>query len=411
MKSITLTPSTEKPGSEIKLPLSKSISNRALIISALSRGSIDPGELSNADDTKLMAELLFQSIEGKKNSLFTENSGTVFRFLTAYLSIQKNEWILDGSERMRQRPVAPLVNALNQLGAKISYLGERGFPPLKIIGSTIKGGEVSLSSNISSQFISALMMIGPLMKNGLRIRMEGIPASLPYIQMTEALMLKSGVAVVFDPPFIQIPGSGYGAGTLPHEADWSAAAFWYGLFSLSRQKNMFLNGLHESSLQGDSVVEKYFRLLGIETDFRGGGAWLSKFVRPGESMDADLRDHPDLAPALIVSTAARRKAGNFYGLGNLRHKESDRIHAIITELHKAGVKCKVSEDSLNFDAQEMNISETIDTYGDHRVAMAFAPLAMLGKPVTINDPEVVTKSYPEFWEELSKVLNVKYVQS
>lgn len=407
MKSVTLRPLTEKLVTDINLPLSKSISNRALIISALSRGSVDPGTLSSADDTKLMAELLFQSIEGKNNTLHAANSGTVFRFLTAYLSIQNGEWILDGDERMRQRPVAPLVNALKQLGVKISYLGKRGYPPLKITGSSLKGGDVSIASDISSQYISALMMIGPLMKNGLRIRLDSTPVSLPYIQMTESLMLKSGAKVVLDPPYIHISGSGYGTGILPHEADWSAATFWYELFCLSREKSMFLNGLQETRLQGDSVVLKYFRLLGVETDFRGGGAWLTKFIRPMANINAYLSDHPDLAPALIVATAARRKAGNFYGMGHLRHKESDRIHAIIAELNKTGIQFTVTEDSLTFEAQKMNISEAFDTYADHRMAMAFAPLAILGQPVTINNPEVVSKSYPDFWEELRKVLSVE----
>jgi len=407
MSSIKLTPRNEKFADRINLPFSKSISNRALIISAISRGKVDPGELSESDDTKLLTDLLFHSLEGKIRTLNTANAGTVFRFLTAYLSIQEGEWTLEGDDRMRQRPIAPLVNALRELGADISYLGEKGVPPLSIKGKKLAGGKVNISTTISSQFVSALMMIGPAMKKGLQILLDGDPVSLPYIRMTEKLMLLSGAKVLLGNRNILVNGTGYGHAILPSEVDWSAAAFWYELFALSREKRMFIDRLEEKSLQGDALVERYFRMLGVETEFRGGGAWLTRFYWPGEAVNADLSNHPDLAPALIVTTAARRKEGTFIGLGNLRHKESDRLLALVTELEKAGINCKLTSDSISFEAQEMSVTQPFDTYGDHRLAMAFAPLAMLGKPVTINDPEVVSKSYPGFWDELQKVMSVE----
>jgi 3-phosphoshikimate 1-carboxyvinyltransferase len=408
MSSVTLTPHKEKFSGKIALPLSKSISNRALIISALSRGKVDPGELSDADDTNLLAELLFQSVEGKDRSLNAGNAGTVFRFLTAYLCIQQGEWILDGSERMRERPIAPLVNAMRQLGADISYLRDKGAPPLKIIGKELTGGEVNIPAGISSQFISALMMIGPSMKNGLKMVLEDDLVSFPYIRMTEKLMLAAGAKVAFTDKNIMVNGTGYGHAVLPSETDWSAAGFWYELFALTKEKSLFLDGLDDRSLQGDAAVERYFRMLGVETEFRGGGAWLRRFYWPGDTVNIDLCDQPDLAPVLIVTTAARRKAGSFTGLGSLKHKESDRLVALVTELEKAGIACTLGSDSISFKAQEMNITEPFDTYGDHRLAMAFAPLALLGKPVNIHHPEVVSKSYPNFWSELQKMLDVRF---
>jgi len=379
-----------------------------LIISAISRGKVDPGELSESDDTKLLADLLFRSLEGKIRTLNAANAGTVFRFLTAYLSIQEGEWTLEGDDRMRQRPIAPLVNALRELGADISYLDKTGAPPIHIKGKTLAGGKVNISTDISSQFISALMMIGPAMKNGLHIHLDDDPASLPYIRMTEKLMLLSGAKVLLGNHTIMVNGTGYGHAILPNEADWSAAAFWYEIFALSREKNMFIDSLEEKSLQGDAMAERYFRMLGVETVFRGGGAWLSRFYWSGDVIRADLSYNPDLAPALIVATAARRKAGEFTGLKNLRYKESDRLHALLTELGKAGIACNSTSGSLSFEAQQMNITEPLNTYGDHRLAMAFAPLAFMGTPVTINDPDVVNKSYPGFWDEIQKVLSVEF---
>jgi 3-phosphoshikimate 1-carboxyvinyltransferase len=297
---------------------------------------------------------------------------------------------------------------LNSLGANILYTNKSGFPPLLIKSAFLKGGEVNVDASKSSQFVSALMMIGPAMKNGLQIQLDDDPASLPYIRMTEKLMLSSGAKVLLGNHTIMVNGTGYGHAILPNEADWSAAAFWYEIFALSREKNMFIDSLEEKSLQGDAMAERYFRMLGVETVFRGGGAWLSKFYWSGDVIRADLSYNPDLAPALIVATAARRKAGEFTGLKNLRYKESDRLHALLTELGKAGIACNSTSGSLSFEAQQMNITEPLNTYDDHRLAMAFAPLAFMGTPVTINDPDVVSKSYPGFWDEIQKVLSVEF---
>jgi 3-phosphoshikimate 1-carboxyvinyltransferase len=407
MNSITVTASEHPLQGSVNLPLSKSISNRALIIAALSDGLVDHGPLSEAEDTVLLKKLLAQAADGSEQKLFCGNAGTVLRFLTAYLAIRPGKWVLDGDERMRQRPVGPLVDALQQLGADIKYEKEEGYPPLIIHGKELAGGRVQLNADISSQYTSALMMIAPMMRKGLQIQLRGGTVSLPYIYMTERMMSLAGASIKLDLPDIRVKSKAFTKSSLPAELDWSAAAAWYQVVSLSKKAKIFIPGLRENTLQGDQVMHKYFLLLGVETEFKPKGAFLSKSHWCGQACNFDLTGYPDLAPALIVTAAARGKKGHFMGLVNLRIKESDRMGAIATELEKAGVKCTIYQDELFFDPQILNITQPVETYNDHRIAMAFAPLAMLGRPVTINNPEVVRKSYPHFWEELKKVLRVE----
>ena len=404
MQSIQVIANSNNISGEVNLPLSKSISNRALMMSAISGGLVQHGPLSDADDTVLLRKLLQQISEGKDPYLNTNNAGTVYRFLTAYLAITHGEWILDGDERMRHRPIGPLVDALLKSGADIIYAGQKGYPPLKINGKPLTAKKVFVNSDTSSQFISALMMIAPVLPEGLIIELMEVPASISYIYLTAEMMMMAGVEVEQRFPSIHIPAGAYKKCILPAEADWSSAAFWYELMALSKGGQLFLRGLKKGSFQGDSVLVRYFRSLGVETSYQQEGALITKTRPLNTVINFDLISCPDLAPALIVTAAALGLEGNFIELNSLRIKESDRLEAIKKELGKTGVKCTITKDSLSFLPQKMEITQPVDTYNDHRIAMAFAPLAILGKPITINDPEVVSKSYPGFWSVLRKVL-------
>lgn len=411
MESISIKTPSKKIGSEVHLPLSKSISNRALMISTISKGKVKSGDLSDAEDTVLIQKLLQQIKEGKDKHINAKDAGTAYRFLTAYLAITSGEWILDGDERMHKRPIGPLVDALQSLGAEIKYLGKEAFPPLSIKGKPLSGGHVNILASISSQFISALMMIAPTMPDGLKINLIGSGISMPYIDLTARLLKSAGADVTMELPEISVAAKDYQESMLPSESDWSSASYWYELFSLSRSEELFIHGLKEDSIQGDAVLHKYFGLLGVETSFEKDGARLMKSHIRNPSINLDLTNFPDLAPAIITTTAALGLKGYFVGLSSLRIKESDRLEALATELGKAGIKCEINDDEFSFEAQTMDIKQSFDTYNDHRLAMAFAPLAILGKPITINDPEVVKKSYPGFWDELTKVLRVPPLQN
>ncbi|MCK4570160.1 MAG: 3-phosphoshikimate 1-carboxyvinyltransferase [Bacteroidales bacterium] len=407
MRSIQVTANSKNISGEVSLPLSKSISNRALMISAISGGKVQSGKLSDADDTVLLKNLLRQIAEKKSYTLDAKNAGTVFRFLTAYLSITPGKWILDGDARMRHRPIGPLVDALLKLGAEIIYAGHKGYPPLKINGKPLTGKKVFVNSDTSSQFISALMMIAPVLPEGLIIELMEVPASISYIYLTAEMMMMTGVDVEQRFPSIHIPAGAYKKCILPAEADWSSAAFWYELMALSEGGQLFLRGLKEGSFQGDSVLERYFRSLGVETSYQQEGALITKTRPLNTLINFDLISCPDLAPAMIVTAAALGLEANFIELNSLRFKESDRLKAIKNELGKTGIKCTITEDSLSFLPQKMEVTQPVDTYHDHRIAMAFAPLAILGKSITVNDPGVVSKSYPGFWNELQRVLGVR----
>lgn len=407
MASIKIIAKGDQVSGSINLPLSKSISNRALMISAISGGKVDTGELSEADDTVLLQKLLKQIKEGKDPDLNAQNAGTVYRFLTAYLAITPGKWTLDGNERMRERPIKPLVGALHDLGAEITYLGEDGYPPLQITGKTLNGGGVFMDASHSSQYISALMMIAPLLKEGLTIGILKQAVSVPYIKMTASMMKAAGADIEMSIPYIRISGN-YRASTLPTESDWSAAAFWYELLALSKGGEILLKGLKEISLQGDSVLSSYFYSLGIETEFSEEGALIKKGFFIDNHTNFHLADHPDIVPVCAVTAAAKGKNGMFIGIAGLKYKETDRLQALANELGKAGITCSVSSDEISFQSQKMEIGEPFETYNDHRMAMALAPLAILGQPVTINNPEVVSKSYPGFWEELKKFFSIEF---
>jgi 3-phosphoshikimate 1-carboxyvinyltransferase len=407
METITIHAGKQIIKGSVVLPLSKSISNRILMINALSSGSVKYNEVSDADDTILMADLLDQIKAGTKHQLFAGNAGTVFRFIASYLAITKGEWILDGDARMRQRPVQPLVEALTSLGADIQYTDKQGYAPLLIHGKPLKGGKVEIDISDSSQFASSLIMVAPLFADGLDIHLSGTVSALPYIEMTIRLMQQAGIEILADLPVIRIKKGMFQHQVLHNENDWSSAAFWYELVALSRGGELFLPGLVKGSLQGDSIAAEYFGLMGVETSYHNEGISIRKSREATKNIQLDLNQCPDLAPPLVVSAAALGIRATFSGLKNLALKESNRLIALSTELNKIGIRSSITHNSISFDQQELKITKPIDPHGDHRMAMAFAPLAILGHPVEIIDPAVINKSYPGYWKQLKEILGAE----
>jgi len=416
MKTITVSIDKRSLKGTVHLPASKSISNRAMIIRALSGEDFPVGNLSEADDTRLLAVLLQKISENKQThacELDTANAGTVMRFLTAYLSIMPGRWVLTGSDRMRERPIGVLVDALDSLGAEIEYLSKPGFPPLLIKGKELKGGELQVDAGISSQYISALMMIAPKLSGGLTIRFRNRPVSMPYIEMTARLMEVFGVRSAMGKNSVSVNEGRYFAAPFEVEPDWSSAAFWYEAAALATDPLLELPGLLEKSLQGDSVLPGIFSNFGIETSFTTAGVTLKRNGKKADGFYFDFTDHPDLAPAVITTCAALGIRGRFEGLNSLRIKETDRIAALRAEYEKLGIAVESAEvtdmlQSIEIAPLKKKKSESpanllFETYGDHRMAMTFAPLALKLGPVRIVNPDVVSKSYPGFWEEMRGV--------
>ena len=389
------------------LPASKSISNRALIIQALSKENIKISNLSDCDDTRVMVKALNE----KSKTIDIGAAGTAMRFLTAYLAVNDGEHILTGTERMKHRPIAPLVNALRVLGADIDYLGEEGFPPLSIRGHRLSGGHLEIAGGISSQYISALLLIAPTMEKGLELRLTGDIVSRPYIDLTLSLMQDFGIKAEwtsFDTIVVD-PGN-YKGRDFSVENDWSAASYWYEIMSLvnDRNANLTMNGLTDGSMQGDASVRFLFMPLGVRTTFTSHerkpirGVTLEKEDMATQHMDYDFTEIPDLAQTAVVTCAMLGIPFCFKGLTSLRIKETDRIAALQTELEKLGYVLRTEQDgTLVWDGSRSEpTGEPIDTYEDHRMAMAFAPVALITGNITINNPEVVSKSYPNYWDEL-----------
>ena len=394
----------------IMLPSSKSICNRALIIAALSGRHTQLENLSDCDDTRV----LVRALQSEEEIIDVMAAGTAMRFSTAYFSTVPGTRILTGTARMRQRPIGVLVEALRQLGAKIDYAETEGFPPLRITGITLKGGVVSLPANVSSQYISALLMVGPTLREGLCLHLEGTILSRPYIDMTIALMRQFGAVVEWtdDATICVAPQSYRPLKEFRVESDWSAASYWYELVALSSdpEARVVLPYLFENSLQGDSRIREFFTPLGVHTDFTAEGVVLTK--RKAETTEVfklDLSEQPDLAQTLVVTCAMLHQPFHFIGLQTLKIKETDRIAALCTELQKMGICIEAANDSelfcKEFGATELppNAFISIDTYDDHRMAMAFAPCALRYPLLRINHPEVVSKSYPSFWQHLKSL--------
>ncbi len=387
----------------IQLPSSKSISNRALIINALAKGSITPANLSDCDDTQVMIKALADNQE----IVDIRAAGTAMRFLTAYFSVTSGTRIITGTERMKQRPIGILVDALRELGADIEYVENEGYPPLRITGKELTKNEISLPGNVSSQYISALLMIAPVLKNGLNLFLTGEVISLPYIKLTLQLMKEFGVTAIWNSDnSLQIAPQPYKDIPYLVESDWSAASYWYQMVALADEAEVVLPGLLFDSYQGDHRGSRIFEELGVKTIFTKEGVILTKKTISTERLEDDFSDIPDLAQTFAVTCVLLNIPFRFTGLQTLKIKETDRIVALITELAKLGYKIKDEDDSILFwngERIEPQVDPVIRTYEDHRMAMAFAPAGMFYPRLTINEPLVVTKSYPTFWNDLQNI--------
>lgn len=392
-----------------KLPASKSISNRALIIHALSGGRILPENLSHCDDTEVMVAAL----KDNPYDINIKAAGTAMRFMTAYLAVKEGEeHVITGTERMQHRPIGILVDALRFLGADIEYVGEEGFPPLRIRGKRLEGGLLQVPGNISSQYISALLMIGPVLCHGLTLRLTGEVISRPYIDLTLWMMREFGADVEWsDYETIVVRPQSYEERAYYIENDWSAASYWYEAMALSKDKEatVRLEGLMDGSKQGDSSLRYIFSLLGVKSQFESkeqGVPTVVTLCRSGRCvprLEYDFVNAPDLAQTFVVTCALLNVPFHFRGLSTLKIKETDRIEALKAEMQKLGYVIRdINDSELVWDGTrcEPSLVSGIDTYEDHRMALAFAPAACCVETLRINDPQVVTKSYPNYWDDL-----------
>lgn len=399
---------TPEANATIYLTGSKSESNRALIISALSKSAVAVENLSDAADTVTLDTILknlHQSSE-KTQTVDVGHAGTAMRFLTAYLATVPGSFELTGSKRMQERPIKLLTEALQTLGAKITYERENGYPPLMIKGGfEQKTRQVSIKGDVSSQYISALLIIAPTMKSGLSLQIEGYLTSEPYVRMTLKMLEEAGISHTWNKNVIEIPQQEFKASTLIVEPDWSAASYWYSIVALSPSATINLPHLREHSLQGDSRIVSIMRSLGVATERTDNGIKLHAITQTISSDEIlDLKDCPDLAQTIIVCAAAKGLNLKFTGLETLKIKETNRIKALQTELAKIGVDLIEKDLVYTLDCTALDFPEKVrfQTYDDHRMAMAFAPLSILIKEVVIEDYHVVEKSYPDYWNDLSK---------
>lgn len=387
---------------EIRLPFSKSISNRVLLLNKLSKNRLMPENVAVCDDSDMMRGAL----AAQSGVVNTGAAGTATRFSLAYLSMLPGEYELTGSERMKQRPIRILVDALRKIGADIEYLENEGYLPLKIKGKELQGGEIELSGGVSSQYISALLMIAPYTRQGVKLTLTGDIISLPYIKMTISLMSLYGAAPQMKGNVITVPSGRYNPLPYKVEADWSAASYWYGFVALAKEADVILTGLDNRSIQGDSKVASLFTPLGVATEYNDGFVRLRKCNFVNKLYEADLTDTPDLAQTLVVTAVMKGVHFKMSGLQSLRIKETDRISALVNEMRKLGF---VLDDSIpgtliwNGERCEAMQDIEIDTYDDHRMAMSFAIASYIYPQLKIKSSEVVTKSYPTFWEDLLKV--------
>ncbi len=393
----------------INLPASKSISNRALIIHALAGGQVPPTNLSDCDDT----EVVIEALRTMSSTIDIKAAGTAMRFMTAYLAVSGGEYVITGTERMKHRPISILVDALNSLGAEIKYEGEEGYPPLRIHGRQLWGGRLEVPGNISSQYISALLMIAPMMEKGLELQLTGTIVSRPYIDLTLWMMREYGADADWTAgDTITVRPEPYKERPYLIENDWSAASYWYEIMALYDIGNSYLQlqGLSDGSKQGDSILKYIFSLLGVKTSFKDVTSGnpttvtLSRHLGRVQKLEYDFINCPDLAQTVVTTCCALDIPFHFSGLASLKIKETDRIEALKKELRKVGYVLRSAHDAeLSWDGKRCAPTlEPIDTYEDHRMAMAFAPLAIKLSEIRINHPEVVSKSYPNFWKDMKQ---------
>jgi len=410
MTRVRITKADKQAKGTIRLSGSKSISNRVLIIRALCDQDFEIDNLSDSDDTKTLLELLASDA----SELDAHHAGTTFRFMTSYLASRQGEQVLTGSERMQERPIKALADALIVMGADITYVNAEGYPPIKI-GSPLRplDNKISLPAGISSQYISSLLLIAPTLPQGLEITLIGDLVSRPYLEMTLRIMEYFGVQHSWVGDTIKVTPQAYVAKDFYVEADWSAASYYYIIAAMADEVDLTLEGLSQDSLQGDSAIVDLGRSFGLETTYDGHSIRIQKGGDKSDFLEYDFIECPDIAQSICTMAAGTGVNGLFTGLQTLKIKETDRIAALKKELakvhvylsklpskfsKKSGVEYYMLDGTIDGD----EIAPTFDTYKDHRMAMAFGPLAMLF-PIEINEHMVVTKSYPNYWKDLAKL--------
>lgn len=396
-----ITPPDEIIEARISLPLSKSMSNRALAIAALTPGGVRPAKTADCADTLTMA----RALDAPDGLIDTGAAGTAMRFLTAVMAATPGRRVtLDGSDRMRRRPIGPLVEALRQCGAQIEFEARRGYPPLSIEGRRLEGGDVEMDAGTSSQFVSALLMAGPTMERGLRLKLKGKTVSEPYIDMTIAMMRRAGADVSRENNTITVAPGGYRPTDQEIETDWSAASYWYEIQALS-SGFISLDRPASPSLQGDSACARIFGHLGVVTEFNGEEGLTDLTASPDLTprLNLDMSDTPDLVQTVVVSCCMLGVPFRLTGLGTLRVKETDRLDALCREMLRLGIALTVEgDDVMWWEGHRVPMTElpVFDTYDDHRMAMALAPVALYVPGAVVRHAEVTDKSYPGFWDDL-----------
>lgn len=392
----------------IRLPLSKSISNRLIIIKALS-SVVEASHVANCKDSIS----LFHAVEFGSNDINVGDAGTPYRFLMAYLSYVGIPVQMDGSKRMRERPIAELVEALESLGAEIRYLDKKGYPPIQIKSGIKRGGKVRVKTTRSSQFVSALLLIAPYLKSGLQIELEGQTVSQAYIDMTIALMARFGVKVEVRKKTLIVPEGNYlDVPDFELERDWSAASYFYTFLSLSDTGNMLLNALKPQSIQGDSVCLKLFEAFGVHSEKHKEGVEIMRIAKTLTSFTGDLTSFPDIVPSIIIALCGNPGVHTLNGISHLEYKESKRLEVLKTHLSQLNVEMHVDGDLVTIDTRNFkpNPNFVVETNEDHRMAMSLACLVQINAVVKIKSAEVVEKSFPEFWQEFAKIARLSHVQ-
>lgn len=391
---------------EVSISGSKSLSNRLLMVRAISGLNLSFKNLSDSDDTVTLAkELGF--IKGKKQAeINIGHAGTDMRFLTAYLANRSGEWVITGSERMQQRPIGELVNVLRKLGAQITYVNKEGYPPLEIRGTPLSGGAIEIDGSVSSQFITALLLIAPILSNGLRLKIINEPVSKPYIKMTIEVMRQFGIAVEESGNEIHVYSSNYKKDGLNYyvESDWSSASYWYSIAALAKDAEIILTHFNKASLQSDSVIADVYEKLGVRTEWSAVGVKLTKIPIQLTELEYNCMDCPDIAQTIAATCVGLNIKVKLTGLQTLKVKETDRLVAMKNELEKFGAQAEVTNDSIIV-VPSPNIQSpkaAIETYHDHRMAMSIAPLTLVAGSFEIKDPDVVNKSYAAFWDDLQE---------
>ena len=403
MREVKVDGSIVKSSNKIKISGSKSESNRILILNAIFK-NIKINNLSKSDDTNV----LHNALNNLKSKINIGHAGTSMRFLTAYLSLlDGKKFILSGSERMHERPIAVLVDALNNLGFNIKFLEKKGYPPLEIYGTRNTKEVVKLNANVSSQFISALALIGPSLKNGITIELDGEVISKPYIEMTISMLNEIGVFSSFEKNIIKIKSTkNIKDCTYNVESDWSSISYFFSIIALSKNLELTFSSFNKKSFQGDINVCYYYKQFGVGYRFDGNDIIIFKiknFIN-SKKIEINLNDNPDLAQTIIVTSFGLNIPTKLTGLSTLKVKETDRLIALNNELSKLGAECIVNNDSIEIlKSDKLSFNDvTINTYDDHRMALAFAPLSLI-KPIRISNPGVVSKSFPDFWKTLEKL--------